>query len=542
MGRKILISAALMLAFLLASASLALAADEQYQIVRVKLSIGSPTEFSFFVDGDYTIGADGAGLERQLYTVRLEGGALNLYLGPEKLASGAAIRLVRHAAAAGRNNFIWMYNERAANVTGDNKFRYLGDMEFLIERGHIIAVNHVYIEDYLCGVVPWEMSDSYPSEALKAQAVAARSYAETHLGCSGAYDMVDTSANQVYNGYDPTTTNTFDAVNQTARTVLTYGGAVIQTFFTASNGGCTDIPYHRWGNGSDWAYYQFSEDPFDAENPQSRYETIFFPVSFSPDCHEVKVSASDGMPDKMKAVACIKQAIFDSGKLAETGIAAADRNGFELIGVSNLAAHDYDINENEDHSRIPSYSGNRCVDFIKATGDFTVSAGGVTATVTGVTIDLRYLDGSLQSVNNEFKAFNIDALTLFVIQGDPATGYSISQKRFGHGIGLSQRGAQQRANSSDPNVNTFDKILGFYYPGASLTVQGYGAPTLTAVSIPDQSNASMTKDLVNIRSGPATSYSSLNKLPQGARIEVVQQNAAVTGNIVWYKIYYVSCW
>ncbi len=549
MRRKILIAVIFILALLLATVSTAFAADEQYQIVRIKLSIGTPTEFSFFTDGNYTIGLDGAGLERQLHTIKLESGVLNLYNGSERIASGASIKLVRHAATAGRNNFIWMYNERAMQVTGDqtDKFRYLGDMEFIIESGHITAVNHLYIEDYLYGVVPWEMSDSFPKEALKAQAVAARNYAEKHINKANPYDMVDTSINQVYNGYYyPLKANSMDAVDKTKGNVLTYGTDIIEAFFSASNGGYTDIPYHRWGSGSDWLYYQFSEDIYDRDNPSSLYETITFPTAFA---SYDGVTVADNVketPDKMKAVACIKQAIFDSGKLAVLGYTVADRNAFELTGVKSLATlpGEYDINGNEDHSRIPASGPNNCVDIVKAKGTFAVTIPGVadSVPVNDVVIDLRYLDGSTASTDNEFKAFNADALTLFVVapvtvEGS-TTGYSISQKRYGQGIGLSQRGAEQRANTADATVNTFDKILAFYYPGTTLTTQGYSAPGLTAASMPDHSNAALINDLVRVRKGPGTSYETLNRLPIGARIEVVQANVPTTDGIVWHKIYY----
>lgn len=549
MRRKFVVTIIFILAFLLSTAASALAADEQ-SIVRVKLSIGDPTEFSFFADGNYTVGTDGPGLERQLYTVKLEGGTLNLYCGSERLASGASIKIVRRAATDGRNNFIWMYNDRAQKLLGYDKFRYLGDMEFIIESGHITAVNHVYIEDYLCGVVPWEMSSSneFPPEALKAQAVAARNYAEKHMGSDNPYDMVDTSKNQVYNGYSTVTTAANKAVTDTKGNVLTFGspGSIIEAYFSASNGGFTDIPYHRWGSGSDWSYYQFSEDPFDVENPQSLFETITFPTAFSSYAEITKADNVTGDPDPLKAVELIKQSILDSRQLDVHGVTSRDM--FVLTGVRSLVTMpgEYDINGNEDHSRIPATGPNNCVDIIKAKGNFTVAITGVTdpVTVDDVVIDLRYLDGSIASTNNEFKAFNADALTLFVVapvkEGETVKGYSISQKRYGQGIGLSQRGAEQRAKSTDSTVNTFDKILGFYYPGTTLTVQGYEPPELKSASVPDHSNAALTTDLVNIRSGPGTSYSSLNRLPNGARVEVVQLNAGTANNYTWHKIYYAG--
>lgn len=548
MRRKLIFAVVLVLAVMLSTAVTASAADEAYSIVRIKLSIGDPAELSVYLDGDYTVGADGPALERQQYTVKLQDGALNLYLGAEKIASGASIRLVRHAAASGRNNFIWMYNVRAQSLLGYDKFKYLGDMEFIIESGHITAVNHVYIEDYLYGVVPWEMSDAFPAEALKAQAVAARNYAETHMDSSKAYDMTDTSSHQVYNGYYPSKTNSIAAVNATARQVLTYDGNPIEAYFSASNGGYTDIPYHRWGSGADWAYYRFDEDPFDAANPSSLFETIIFPVAFSSYDEVTTADNVTGDPDKYKAIACIKQAIFDSGQLSGYP-EVTGRDSFTLTGVTALEAQTHDVSAtgSEDHSREPVGFANTCRDFIEAKGSFTVSVGETAGiAVTDVVVDMRYLDGSRASDGNAFKAFNADALTLFVVapigSGETATGYSISQKRYGQGIGLSQRGAEQRAKSVEQGggAQLYDFILGFYYPETTLVTQGYTAPVLTSVPMPDHTNASLVSDLVNIRSGPATTYASLNRLPLGARLEIVQTNVAVTGNITWHKIYFAG--
>lgn len=546
MRRKLIFAVVLVLAVMLFTAVNASAADEAYSIVRVKLSVGDPAELSFYLDGDYTVGADGPALERQQYTVKLQSGALNLYLGAEKIAGGASVRLVRRAAASGRNNFVWMYNVRAQPLLGYDKFKYLGDMEFIIEKGHITAVNHVYIEDYLYGVVPWEMSDSFPAEALKAQAVAARNYAETHIDSSKAYDMTDTSSHQVYNGYYPSKTNSIAAVNATAKQVLTYDGNVIEAYFSASNGGYTDIPYHRWGSGADWAYYRSDEDSFDAANPESLFETITFPVAFSSYDEVTTADNVTGEPDKYKAIECIKQAILDSGQL---GPDVTSRDSFTLTGVTALEAQTYDVSDtgSEDHSREPVGFANTCRDFIEAKGSFTVSVGETAGiAVTDVVVDMRYLDGSRASEGNAFKAFNVDALTLFVVapvrSGETVTGYSISQKRHGQGIGLSQRGAEQRAKSAEQGggAQPYDEILRFYYPETVLTTQGYTAPVLASVPMPDHTNASLISDLVNIRSGPATTYASLNRLPLGARLEIVQTNVAVTGNITWHKIYFAG--
>ena len=114
-------------------------------------------------------------LERQLYHIDIDGVTLKLYYGNTLIYSGSTITLVQHEAISG-NNYLWIDNYEYG-PTG-----YLGNMVFSISGGSIQAVNHIYIEEYLYGVVPYEMSDSWPMEALKAQAIAARTYAASSVG------------------------------------------------------------------------------------------------------------------------------------------------------------------------------------------------------------------------------------------------------------------------------------------------------------------------------------------------------------------------
>ncbi|MDD5016825.1 MAG: SpoIID/LytB domain-containing protein [Eubacteriales bacterium] len=527
MKKKLIIVICIVLVLLIISGiQTAYADDNDYDIVRVKISIGTPSEFSFFLDGNYSV--NGVGLVRQLYTIKQESGGLSLYYGSTLICRGSSIRLVQHTPTSGYNNFIWMHNTRY-----DDDYNYTGDMEFIFDSNNacIMAVNHVYIEDYLYGVVPYEMSDSWPIEALKAQAVAARNYVISKMGSSGAYDVDDTSSNQVYKGYDASLENTIAAVNATAKQAVSYGGSVVCTYFSASNGGWTDLPLHAWSGGTDVPYYQIQEDTFDTANPSSLYETVFFPAVIDAD-HPITTSDNvTGTPNVANAVAYIKQAIVESGQLAGVGVDSAD--DFELTGVTSLIAHTPDT-DGVYNDRETVYSDIQCVDYVGATGSFSVSVGGTPETAEGVELDLRYFNGS--NGDDTYKVFNNSSLRLFVIK-EEASGYSISQKRFGHGIGLSQRGAQQRANSGQ----SYQEILQFYYPGTSLATQTYSAPVLTSITVSDHSNAfvELTDSTpLNVRSGPGTSYSILGNLPDGARINVVQENAATANGYVWHKILY----
>lgn len=126
---------------------------------------------------------------------------------------------------------------------------YRGSFELLPQPAGITVVNVVPIEPYLWGVVSSEMSPSYPIEALKAQAVAARTYALKNIGhyAKQGFDMDDTARCQVYGGYfseDPRTTR---AVNDTAGIVLTFKGELIDAVYSSTCGGITESAEEAWG-------------------------------------------------------------------------------------------------------------------------------------------------------------------------------------------------------------------------------------------------------------------------------------------------------
>ena len=101
------------------------------------------------------------------------------------------------------------------------------------------------------------MSDSFPMEALKAQAIAAKCYALS-LRSSGDYDIGDTSSDQVYRGYYAGYSNVIAAVDSTIQEVLTVNGKLLCTYYAASNGGETMLPSQAWSgrSSSGYAWYR----------------------------------------------------------------------------------------------------------------------------------------------------------------------------------------------------------------------------------------------------------------------------------------------
>ncbi len=119
----------------------------------------------------------------------------------------------------------------------------------------VSAVNIVNIEAYLCSVVPCEMVSSWHTEALKAQAVVARSFciASAGYGCDSdiktPYKIVDTTASQVYKGSGYEAATTTAAVLATKGEVARYNGEVLKTYFFSTSGGSTEDISNVWGSG-----------------------------------------------------------------------------------------------------------------------------------------------------------------------------------------------------------------------------------------------------------------------------------------------------
>jgi SpoIID/LytB domain protein len=123
---------------------------------------------------------------------------------------------------------------------------YRGSMRMRVNGSGIMCVNIVGIDEYVQGVVPAEMIPSWPLEALKAQAVAARSYGAARIKTTGFYDVVPTSTNQVYGGVSIEYAKTNTAAQGTAGIVAWYAGKVANTYFFDTGGGATENNEYAW--------------------------------------------------------------------------------------------------------------------------------------------------------------------------------------------------------------------------------------------------------------------------------------------------------
>ncbi len=148
---------------------------------------------------------------------------------------------------------------------------YRGALRISTSGGKLQLVNLVGLETYLLGVVPGEMPKDWPVEALKAQAVAARTYAIANLVEDRSFDLYSDARSQLYYGADAEAPGPTRAVTETRGQVLSFGGAPAQTFYFSSSGGKTLSALDAFGQ--DLPYLVSVDDHWDELSPNHRWQT-----------------------------------------------------------------------------------------------------------------------------------------------------------------------------------------------------------------------------------------------------------------------------
>jgi peptidoglycan hydrolase-like amidase len=330
---------------------------------------------------------------------------------------------------SGTSDFVGFFNANYGYCT------YIGNIQFTAVDGSIRAINTLPMEHYLYGVVPNEMSNRFPLESLKAQAVCARSYALSKCLANRdlSYDVLDTVDHQVYWGYNSSYSRAISAVDATSGQVLTDDGSIIQAFYTASNGGQTELTGNVWSESL--PYYVMKDDIFDLANPFSPEQKTFIPDEFNSDGTRL-------MDDLVLS-------------LLQTKANAAAGDIVTLLSTVNVKPYS--------PLYAPPSRSYAQVDVVLMVSNSKGQTGQLT-----VTIDYNEL---IQSNTNPSGVFNVSTPYLklrgaergtAVLSGPDQTqvsGWYLTNRRYGHGVGLSQRGAQARATSGQ----TYQTILNFYY-------------------------------------------------------------------------------
>lgn len=370
------------------------------------------------------------------------------------------------------------------------------------------------------------------------------------MSSSGSHDIGDTATHQVYKGYNPSFKNVIKAVDETAGEVLSYNNKIVSTFYSASNGGQTELAGNVWGGGSaknkEYPYLVQKDDPYDLENPNSLYQKIFVPKN--------PESASG---DIVKVVNVTTNVNIRSGPSTNHTILGKAPNDsvFKYLGESGQW---YEIEYNGGKAYVSKsysqkttaqgkyeYANNVLTDIQKRVHDKlksdrniknatdikiitidslvngierwpgTGSRNYVTANVKAI---VAYLEEGSSTLSGEVKVevelelmkksgssytmthdyLNSDLRMRGVEQAEG--GYYITNARYGHGVGMSQRGAQTMAGQYG---KSYKEILDFYFPGTKILKIDSSVPGL-----PNPANNPMvTSRKYSVRSSGITGLS-----------------------------------
>ena len=149
-------------------------------------------------------------------------------------------------------------------VAGEGTYR--GSLLAIADDGELLVINELGLEDYVRGVVANEVPASWPKQALRSQAVVARSYGIA-TERSGPFDHYDNTRSQVYGGKSSETKATNAAVKATGREVVTHRGETAITYYFSTSGGRTENSEFGFSGGNKIPYLKSVADPFDDVSP-----------------------------------------------------------------------------------------------------------------------------------------------------------------------------------------------------------------------------------------------------------------------------------
>lgn len=352
---------------------------------------------------------------------------------------------------------------------------YRGFMAFrIIENSKLISINYVDLESYLYGVVPNEISASWGEESLKAQAVAARTYAVSCLNpkASYGYDLDDNQNSQVYRGVISEKESTNNAVDDTRGEMIYYDNKLIQAFYHSTSGGSTENSENVWYEklpymvGVEDEYTNRSGSPYNEWQKSYKKEEII--KKLKDDGHNVKNLYGIEIT-KITKNNRVTECIF----LTDIGEIVYYKENTRL--VLGLMSSWFTI----ENGSVFYFTNEYTYDAVKGTS--VPSRGGVLDSITEdlvneedtsteIKLSSGNIDGKYAITSDGAKKISSDKFAVIsskgvsILESKNSEDYNFSGRGWGHGIGMSQYGAKQMAAEGF----TYDEILKHYYTGVTI--------------------------------------------------------------------------
>jgi len=320
-----------------------------------------------------------------------------------------------------------------------NEKPYRGRIEvYRLAGSDMTVVNELDLEQYLYGVVPCEMAAKSHPEALKAQAVASRTYAVRNMGKykSLGFNLSDGTTCQVYNGYSAELVSTNEAVDATASEIVTYNGSPAATYYFSSSGGMTENIANVWG--TEVPYLVSVEDKYEKEDTSNyNWEVVYT-------ADEIRKELRSRSRDVGRITSIKASRYSEAGRVVELFITGTE--GEEVFTNSNCRSV-----LNSLYSQMYTISTDADTLIMGANGETSLTTlyGKEVADLSGTrkikseTVSILGADGNIRTVPTI------------------PTVYTFRGKGWGHAVGMSQAGARGMAEAG------FDyrEILSHYFPG-----------------------------------------------------------------------------
>ena len=334
--------------------------------------------------------------------------------------------------------------------------RYRGGFEYTVSGGGLQVVNVVDLEDYVKGVLPSEMPGDWELEALKAQAVCARTFAclnTKHLSAYG-FDVCNSTDCQVYSGVGAATSATDRAVEETEGECLYYDGELAEAYYHSSDGGATEDAENVWG--TDIPYLQGKEDPYEASISIPNYS---WTVTYT--WNELTWVLQNSGYDIGNVVDAYVSEYTDLGNVYS--VAFVDSRGREMTMTGDnarMAFYSTTLGKNVPSLRFTITGGTG------GSGGYAVnSAGNTLSSLDGASVISG--SGTVGRLEGEdhtaLTASGKTDLTGGTSGGGTASrdGITITGTGSGHNVGMSQYGAKAMAEQG----RDYTDILEFYFTG-----------------------------------------------------------------------------
>ena len=341
-------------------------------------------------------------------------------------------------------------------ITWFKGYRYRGGFEYTCTGSALQVVNVVGLEDYVKGVVPHEMNGSWPLEALKAQAVCARTFAcRSSKHASYGFDVCATIDCQVYNGVATSTALSDRAVEETAGECLWYDGELIEAVYHSSDGGATEDAVNVWGG--DVPYLVGKVDPYESRTtiPNYSWTVTYTAEELTWVLQNSGYSIGDVVDvyvSKQSALGNVIELVFTDSRgktLTMTGQSCSTAFYSSTLGKSVPSLH-FTISGGS--GGIGGYAVNGTSTLETLEGAAVLSGSGTVSTLGDGTYSAVTASGTVQL--DSAGTVSSGSGDVFVITG---TGN-------GHNVGMSQYGAKAMAELG----YTYEEILMFYYTGVEL--------------------------------------------------------------------------